>query len=1168
MLDVAVSEDPSEASNFSSIRRVSFKDTSLSENIRAGQPSDISYSAKISDRDLRDKVPDHLKDLYDTSSEGKEQWVKERLVDIFCKHESTFSKDETDIGLTHLAVHNIDTGDAKPIKMAPRRVPLAFKGQDTECVNKMLKSGSIRPSSSPWAAPVVLVKKKNGSTRLCADYRFLNAVTRKDSFPLPKISEALDAIAGSKFLSVMDLTSAFQQVAVNPADIPKTAFVTTGGLWECTRLCFGLSGGPATFQRVMELALRGLNWATCLVYLDDVLIFGPTLDSHLSRLEEVLDRVKEANLKIMPKKCNFLAESVCFLGHIVSGDGVRPNPTNVSKILGWKRPENASDIRSFVQTARYYARFVKGFSDIAKPLTDLTCDKVAFAWSPECEEAFNKIKAALTGPEVMAYPLEDGGEFILDTDASATCIGAVLSQIQNNEERVICYGSKTMNRAQTRYCTTDRELLAVRYFVEYYKHYLLGRKFLIRTDHRALTWLLSLKNPKSRVARWIEILASYVFEIQYRPGKNHANADGMSRCKDPWNCSCEQLDEDSQQFLSCGPCRKCQKRAEDVVDSFEEGRIRRCSPNNVQTGFSSPFVLLAMFMCIGLLSPYVNLDVLSSILLFLASAMPISADFVSVSNVFTVLLVFVSWFKSPCMSTSIPGRSVRCAKVSLPDDGRMRPKPRAGTQTKSGGVLCSGTVSSFGAGLVQSCRMVREDNTPTDPWCQGYTTEELLEKQCQDPVLKHVHSWVKKGCRPDKQEISACGAAVRHFWIFFHTLSLSNGLLVRQYTKQDGTGSYTQFLVPNVLKDEILKQMHDNLLSAHLGTRKTEQKLLQRFYWFDVRNDVKLWVAACDVCQVNKPLPSKFLAPLGSMPVGSVLDKLSVDMLGPLPKTARANTFILVVVDHFSKWTEIFPVPNEKAETVARVLLNEVICRWGCPLDLHSDQGRNFQSQIFAELCELLEIRKTRTTARHPSGNGLCERFMKTLVSMIKAYLKGQQRNWDLNLGCLAGAFRATPQESTSLTPNLVMLGREVCLPHEVVFGSSTSSRYEMVSSYGSYVRDLQNKLNLAHEITRKHLEKSAQKQKSHYDVKSVFHKYKVGDIIWLRNEVCKVGECQKLLPAYVGPYIVCKVFNDRNYKIILNANGKNKVVHHDKMRPYKGHSPPAWLSSVPLPSA
>jgi hypothetical protein len=230
----------------------------------------------------------------------------------------------------------------------------------------------------------------------------------------------------------------------------------------------------------------------------------------------------------------------------------------------------------------------------------------------------------------MAYPLEDGGEFILDTDASASCLGAVLSQVQNNEERVICYGSKTMNRAQTRYCTTDRELLAVRYFVEYYRHYLIGRKFLIRTDHRALTWLLSLKNPKSRVARWIEILASYVFEIQYRPGKNHANADGLSRCKDPWNCKCEDFDED-EKFLSCGPCKKCVKRAEDVVDSFEAGRIRRCGapPRESELSWSNPFALLAMLMCIGFVSPYISLQVVSSVCLFLAGFIPLSHDFLN-----------------------------------------------------------------------------------------------------------------------------------------------------------------------------------------------------------------------------------------------------------------------------------------------------------------------------------------------------------------------------------------------------------------------------------------------------------------------------------------------------------------------------------------------------------
>ena len=246
-----------------------------------------------------------------------------------------------------------------------------------------------------------------------------------------------------------------------------------------------------------------------------------------------------------------------------------------------------------------------------------------------------------------------------------------VSQVQNDGERVICYGSKTMNKAQTRYCTTDRELLAVRYFCKYYKHYLLGRKFLIRTDHRALTWLLSLTNPKSRVARWIEILASYVFEIQYRPSKNHGNADSMSRCRDRWNCSCEELDIDTQKFLACGPCKKCIKRAEDVADSFEDVKIRRCSQIRSWDAYISPFMFFAMFVMFVFIFSFLDFDILPNLLFFLASVLPCSVDYFSGMNFGVLCLAVLDWFWAPKFSATTPSMPVRRAKVLAPqDDGR------------------------------------------------------------------------------------------------------------------------------------------------------------------------------------------------------------------------------------------------------------------------------------------------------------------------------------------------------------------------------------------------------------------------------------------------------------------------------------------------------------------
>ena len=351
----------------------------------------------------------------------------------------------------------------------------------------------------------MLVRKKNGQVRPCVDYRRLNAVTVKDAFPLPRVQDCLDAVAGAESFSTLDLTSGYHQIPVRGEDIPKTAFVTKYGFFEYKTMPMGLTGAPGTFQRLVELVLQGLQWQTCLIYIDDIIVFGVNFEEHMSRLEEVLQRIQNAGLKLKPDKCHLLQHEVEFLGHIVSKEGVKPCPRNIMKILEWPTPTNVTEVRQILGMGSYYRRFVKSFSKIVRPLVELTRNGKSFQWTPLCDEVFEHIKKALTSPDIMAYPLSTC-EFILDTDASDMGIGAVLSQYQDGKERVIAFASRSLNRAEKNYCATDKELLAVRYFVEYFRQYLLGRTFRIRTDHQALVWLFKLKEPKGRIARWIEIL--------------------------------------------------------------------------------------------------------------------------------------------------------------------------------------------------------------------------------------------------------------------------------------------------------------------------------------------------------------------------------------------------------------------------------------------------------------------------------------------------------------------------------------------------------------------------------------------------------------------------------------------------------------------------------------
>ena len=316
-------------------------------------------------------------------------------------------------------------------------------------------------------------------------------------------------------------------------DRPKTAFRTRSGLYEYVVMPFGLSNAPSTFERCMELAMKGLQWKTLLVYLDDLIIFSRTFDEHMTHLDEVLHRLSRAGLKLKPSKCALFQSEVIYLGHIVTTDGVKPNPEKVRAVAEWPTPTNVGAVRSFLGLCSYYRKFIQGFATISRPLIHLLASGVQFEWSTECELAFSELKSALTCDKVMAYPCYTG-TFILDTDASAFGIGATLSQVQvtpangRTEERPIAYASRTLTKTQRRYCVTRRELLAVVTFVHHFRHYLLGQKFTIRTDHSSLRWLMSVREPTDQMARWLEMLSQFNFQMEYRAGKSHSIADALS----------------------------------------------------------------------------------------------------------------------------------------------------------------------------------------------------------------------------------------------------------------------------------------------------------------------------------------------------------------------------------------------------------------------------------------------------------------------------------------------------------------------------------------------------------------------------------------------------------------------------------------------------------------
>lgn len=946
--------------------------------------------------------------VWKKNCDGLDEVEQDQLWQLLLEFKDSFSVSEDDVGKTNLIEHNIDTGDAQPIRMRPRRLPLARQTAADKALQEMEKAGLIEPSTSSWAAPVVMVpKKQKPDWRFCVDFRPLNKVTKKDPYPLPRVDEALDSVAGSKWFSSLDLRSGYWQVPLAPEARPKTAFTTSKGLWQFKVLPFGLCNAPATFERLMDKVLAGIPRQECVVYLDDILVHGETFSSALIALRRVLERIRVAGLKLHPQKCCFMRSEVSFLGHRIGEGGVSTMDDKVQTVKDWPVPSCVSDLKSFLGLASYYRRFVKGFSCIAAPLFHLLKKGEAFVWSEECHAAFGTLQDALVNAPVLAPP-DPNLHFILDTDASSVGSGAVLSQSTAEGERVVAYYSRTFNKAEKRYCVTRRELLAVVSAIRHFKYYLGGLHFTVRTDHSALQWLMSFKEPEGQLARWIEELQAYDFTVVHRPGVRHGNADALSRRP------CYTSD-----------CRYC---------------ARKEAQENME------------------LQP-----------------------------------------------------TVKCATVGLDEPAYN--------------------------GLVD------------------VDSAEWARQQEQDSEISPVVTWMSNQHRPSWDEIAALSRATKGLWSMWEALRLCDGVLQRGW-KDPRTGEVRwQIIVPRALRDTVLAGCHGAMGTGHFGVTKTLLRLRQSFYWGQQRRDVEDYCRRCDRCSSHKGPTDRSRALLQQFPAGCPMERVGIDVLGPFPQTEKGNRYVLAAMDYFTKWPEAYALPDQEAETVVDALVEGLFSRFGVPEVIHTDQGRNFESRLFATMCEKLGSHKTRTTPLHPQSDGLVERFNRTLAQQLAMVTAKHQRDWDNHLPFVLMAYRSATQDSTNCSPALLMLGREIRTPAEMMMGRPPDA--PATPPGPEYAKKLQDRLDSAHEFARNQLQNAAARQKRNYDVHSKGRHFEAGEQVWVYNPQRKKGRSPKLDSDWVGPCIILERLGEVVYRVQLPPRGRKVALHRDRLAPYKGGSQP-----------
>ena len=486
----------------------------------------------------------HLRSLFqlDQNPLLKDPKDLAKLLAVLIRNYEVFSHDG-EYGRTDVIKHDIQlVPGARPIRCANRPVNPALEENLKRQVLKWLKHGVVEPAQSPWAFPLVPVKKKSPSgemkIRWCIDYRKLNAVTVPDAYSIGDPNHNLAQLSRSTVFSTIDASGAFHQISIEENKREMTAFSTPFGQFQFCQMPFGVINGPSTYARLISRVLEGIPPSIALGYVDDVLVHARTLDEHADGLDRVLTAHRKAGLRLNPDKCHFAQPKVEYLGHAVSAQGIEPIPAYTELVQNWPLPTTRTALRSFLGKVNYYRRFIRNFAARAAPLLDRlsqdgTKDKATFTPSPQYEDAFYDLRSALLSAPILGHPRfnDPNARFIVDTDWSAinAAIGGVLSQVQDGQERVIAYGGARLPESRTRYAPQKGELFALLHFVNKWSYFLRYQPFVVRTDHSSLTYLKTMNHPDFMVQRWLATLANFQFTVEYRKGARHGNADGLSR---------------------------------------------------------------------------------------------------------------------------------------------------------------------------------------------------------------------------------------------------------------------------------------------------------------------------------------------------------------------------------------------------------------------------------------------------------------------------------------------------------------------------------------------------------------------------------------------------------------------------------------------------------------
>lgn len=1018
----------------------------------------IEPNIKMKKETKRERYERLLKEL---KLENLDKQAQKSLLDIFKEYSDVFHLHGDKLTINNFYKQKIKVEDKTPVYIKNYRLPESQMEEINKQVDKLMEEEIIEPSVSPYNSPLLIVPKKadekDKKWRLVVDYRQLNKKIVDDKFPITRLDDILDNLGRAKYFSTLDLTSSFHQIELSHDSRPLTAFSTNKGHYQFNRLPFGLKISTNSFQRMLSIALAGLD-SEAFLYVDDIIIFGCSLKHHNQNLVKTFDRLRKYNLKVNPLKCNFLKTEVTYLGHLITNEGIKTDPKKYDVVKNYPEPTSADEAKRFIAFCNYYRRFIPKFAEIAKPLNNLSKKDVEFTWNEECRKAFSELKQKLINPPILKYP-NFNETFILTTDASNYALGAVLSQGEIGEDLPISYASRTLNKYELNKPIIEKELLSIHWAINFFRPYLYGRKFVVVTDHRPLVSLFSHKNPSSKLTRIRLDLSDYDFEIRYKQGKINTNADALSRIKIDSDILKAMIPTENVNVVTRAMNKKMEQNNEDLGQTYTP----QMKTDHLYT-----------WNCISL-SEIKNVRKLKFI-----NGQNNNKD--------------INKKGKTRYNKSLQSTKIKIHKKNVDIEFSENPY-------RNLGLILEKLTSAMENNNIDSLAI--SDNDELFKYCNINEFKKIYNKLQQN---KENNKQNKENNKENKQTI----------------------LKILIYRP------------PTEIKDEIkqqnlIKEYHDAPHSGgHTGVKRTINKLKQKYVWKNMSKMVKKHIDKCMKCAQNKQLrKTKEKLVITNTPT-TTFEIVSMDTVGPL-RIDNDYRYILTIQCELSKYIEAFPMENKEAKTIAKILIDKIILRYGRFNIIKTDLGTEFMNETFRCICNFFEINHVKSTPFHHETLGSIERNHRVLNEYLLSFTSNF--NWTEWIPYFTFCYNITPHTDTGLSPYELVYGKLASLPNDTELGKN----HAISRNVEEYIKELKYKLEYACNKAKNLLDLAKVKRKVYYDTYTNPLKVNVGDLVWL-----KVGNKKKLDSPFKGPYEVIEI-NGVNSKIRIGDNIKE--VHNNRLK-------------------